>query len=67
MKKSQRSSTEETPVIEVLEIAMIGHYPLVEAADDVGQRDYGRKIVSEVVFRERTPSSALRILRGGRE
>lgn len=61
------SEEEVAALLEVLEIAMIGHYPLVEAADDVGQREYGRKIVAEVVFRERTPSSALRILRGGRE
>lgn len=60
------SEEEAEALFRVLEIAAVGTYPNVHAADEVGQRDYGLKIVMEVVFREMAPSRALRILEGER-
>ena len=58
------SSLELAALLEVLEIAMIGTYDEVQAADDVGRKEYGRKVVSEVIFQTMLPSVALRRLRG---
>lgn len=56
--------SEIAALLEVLEIAMIGTYDEVQAADDVGRKEYGRKVVSEVVFQTMLPSVALRRLQG---
>jgi len=57
--------SEVDALMQVLEITLIGTYDEVHAADEVGRRDYGRKIVGEVMYRQMLPSVGLRILRGG--